>query len=472
MSLDEALSDTGQMTRQKTEILVAPSTRRLSQSVTCQFLACADALLLAGLAAWILFPSARVPAVTDAYAIEAAITIGIIAFLTALFTGAAGFERFASRRALLPGALLASVFGGLAALLGNAEWLYALLAAASLSSAVYVTRILSLIAKSLLERSGRLTRLVAVLSDDPARMEAVKRSLSERPDISVVFTGTPADLAPLDMLVRKNHLDEIVLADAWAQPEQVSLLADLPVTLVQVAPDILPHRRPTRLTWGKTRFDGPWNAPALVLSQPPLKGWNAAAKRIIDFSGAVAAMLLLGIPMLLVALAIRLESPGPALFVQERVGFRNKRFRMYKFRSMRNDRADSTGALLTQPNDPRVTKVGSFIRRTSIDELPQVLNVLLGDMSLVGPRPHPLAAKAGGVLYDDLIPNFYSRYRMKPGITGLAQVSGLRGNTETEKSLTDRFAKDVEYADAWTPALDIVIIFRTVKHLFEPTNAF
>ena len=119
-----------------------------------------------------------------------------------------------------------------------------------------------------------------------------------------------------------------------------------------------------------------------------------------------------------------------------------------------------------------VREVGAFMRRSSADELPQIFNVLMGDMSLVGPRPHPKGAKAGAVLYDDLIPNFYSRYRMKPGITGLAQINGLRGNTETEQHLIDRFGTDLQYAAEWTPFLDIAIILRTVSHLAKGTNAF
>jgi lipopolysaccharide/colanic/teichoic acid biosynthesis glycosyltransferase len=224
--------------------------------------------------------------------------------------------------------------------------------------------------------------------------------------------------------------------------------------------------------WGRKRIFGSWDAPASVIATPPLQGWNAAVKRSMDIAGSLMALLLFGPVIVIVGILIRLESAGPALFVQERVGFRNKTFRMYKLRSMRSEMADKNGAQLTLRDDPRVTRIGAFIRRTSIDELPQLFNVLLGDMSLVGPRPHPKAAKAGTVLYDDLIPNFYSRYRMKPGITGLAQVNGLRGNTETEQHLIDRFGSDLQYAAEWTPLLDVAIILRTAVHVFTSTNAY
>jgi exopolysaccharide biosynthesis polyprenyl glycosylphosphotransferase len=224
--------------------------------------------------------------------------------------------------------------------------------------------------------------------------------------------------------------------------------------------------------WGRKVVFGPWSAPAATIAVPPLRGWRGIAKRVTDIVGASCGIVLLSPVLLACAVAIKLESPGPILFSQERAGYRNKPFRMLKFRSMYTTQADATGSKLTARDDPRVTKVGAFLRRTSADELPQLFNVLTGDMSLVGPRPHPKGAKAGASLYDDLIPNFYSRYRMKPGITGLAQVSGLRGNTETEQHLIDRFRLDLEYASQWTPLVDIAIIVRTVVHLWKGTNAF
>lgn len=200
--------------------------------------------------------------------------------------------------------------------------------------------------------------------------------------------------------------------------------------------------------------------------------WPAAIKRCVDFTGAAIALILLSPLLLAVAAAVRLESPGPALFKQVRFGYAGRPFLMWKFRSMSNQMADPTGSRLTDRNDSRVTRVGRFIRATSIDELPQLVNILFGSLSIVGPRPHPAGAKANGVLYDVLIPNFKSRYRARPGLTGLAQCEGLRGNTDTEEALLKRFEKDIEYVERWTLLLDVKIVFKTALHLVKGENAF
>jgi lipopolysaccharide/colanic/teichoic acid biosynthesis glycosyltransferase len=444
----------------------APTARaRLSQSTTCQLLAAGEAVFIAiVIALAVRRPTAALSA--NGFWIESlCVGAALFIFSVTLLSGASFYDRFSQFKTFVPTGLAAALVAvGVAALAGAGDRL-GLLCGAAAGAAAVVVRVLTVSIRAGLERQGRLGRLVAVAGTDIGDIQTCIHSLRRRQDVHIVFIGSPASLLEFDALARRGMLDEIVLADATATPEQVSRLADLAVTLVQRMPEGFPAAV-------DARRDGAWNMPAVILCQPPLRGWNAAIKRIIDIAGALAALAFLGIPMLAVAIIIRLESPGPAIFVQERVGFRNARFRMYKFRSMRNDQADATGSRLTLRDDPRVTKFGNFIRGTSIDELPQILNVLKGDMSLVGPRPHPLAAKAGGVLYDELIPNFYSRYRMKPGITGLAQAAGLRGNTETEESLIVRFGKDVEYANTWTPTLDIAVIIRTIIHLAGRKNAF
>jgi lipopolysaccharide/colanic/teichoic acid biosynthesis glycosyltransferase len=202
------------------------------------------------------------------------------------------------------------------------------------------------------------------------------------------------------------------------------------------------------------------------------RGWAFAAKRTVDIVGAVLGLILLSPLLILVAVAIKAESPGPVIFRQERFGRGGRPFMILKFRSMRNETADPTGSRLTSRNDSRVTRVGRIIRATSIDELPQLVNVLLGQLSLVGPRPHPQGAKAGNVLYGDLIANFNARYRVMPGLTGLAQSVGLRGNTDTEDKLIDRFHMDMTYANGWSFWLDIRILFVTVYQLALRKNAF
>lgn len=202
------------------------------------------------------------------------------------------------------------------------------------------------------------------------------------------------------------------------------------------------------------------------------RGWAFVAKRTVDIIGAISGLILLSPLLFLVAVAIKLESPGPVIFRQERFGRGGRPFMILKFRSMRNEAADPTGSRLTSRNDSRVTRVGKIIRTTSIDELPQLVNVLRGQLSLVGPRPHPQGAKAGEVLYGELIANFNARYRVMPGLTGLAQSVGLRGNTDTEDKLIDRFHMDMTYANGWSFWLDIRILFATVYQLALRKNAF
>lgn len=194
-------------------------------------------------------------------------------------------------------------------------------------------------------------------------------------------------------------------------------------------------------------------------------------KRFLDVIVAGTAVVALSPLLIATAFAIRLESRGPAFFIQSRIGRDNRLFPMYKFRSMFTEKCDADAAELTQRNDVRVTRVGNFIRRTSIDELPQLFNVLKGDMSIVGPRPHALSAKAADKLYWDVDPRYRHRHSMKPGITGLAQVRGHRGNTERTEDLTNRLQADLEYLANWSIWSDISIIFQTLGVL-RHDNAF
>ncbi len=209
----------------------------------------------------------------------------------------------------------------------------------------------------------------------------------------------------------------------------------------------------------------------LVLSRGPLNLANRFQKRSLDLILGLVALFFLAPLMALTAIAIKLESPGPVLFRQVRVGQGNRQFMMYKFRSMRVDATDSDGKQSTQRADPRITRVGNFIRRTSIDELPQLFNVLRGSMSIVGPRPHALGSLAGDSLFWETSAHYWVRHALKPGITGLAQIRGYRGATATVDDLNKRVRADLEYVSNWSMANDFLIILRTFRVMVHK-NAF
>lgn len=209
----------------------------------------------------------------------------------------------------------------------------------------------------------------------------------------------------------------------------------------------------------------------LVVTTGPLRLQDRILKRLLDLAIVLPACLLLAPVLIIVAIVIKLESKGPVLFKQDRIGRDNHIFPVYKFRSMYTDMCDAAATQLTQRVDPRVTRVGALIRRTSIDELPQLFNIIRGDMSVVGPRPHPLSAKAADKLYWDVDPRYRHRHVIKPGLTGLAQVRGYRGNTERYEDLTNRLAADLEYAAHWSLSGDLQIILKTLSVLVH-NNAY
>lgn len=211
----------------------------------------------------------------------------------------------------------------------------------------------------------------------------------------------------------------------------------------------------------------------LSLKDRPISDWSALLKRAEDLAIAIPIVIVL-LPLLgLIALAIKLESNGPVLFVQERLGFNNNLIKVYKFRSMYVEQTDAHADQQTQRHDPRVTRVGRWIRRTSLDELPQLFNVIQGSMSVVGPRPHALNTKAGGLLFQEAVDAYASRHRVKPGITGWAQCNGWRGETDHVHKLVKRVEHDLYYIDHWSLILDLLVLLKTAKILLsQQQNAY
>ncbi len=267
----------------------------------------------------------------------------------------------------------------------------------------------------------------------------------------------PAALARLGKLV--GNVDRVIVA--CAADRRASWSAALGGANVPV--ELLVEEMGGLVPLGAGMFGA---MPTLKVAAESLSPEERLLKRLFDIAVASVALVFLLPLFLLVAIVIKLDSPGPVFFRQPRVGRSNRPFRMHKFRSMRSDMHDLTASRLTTGrDDDRVTRVGRFIRATSIDELPQVIDVLLGHMSIVGPRPHALGAKAGGKLYWEVDGDYWRRHSMKPGITGLAQVRGFRGTTFEEEDLRNRLASDLEYVENWSFTGDIWIVLRTFMAL-------
>ena len=219
---------------------------------------------------------------------------------------------------------------------------------------------------------------------------------------------------------------------------------------------------PELLRFAPARVNQFAGQPTIVVAGGPLQFRDRLIKRLFDLIVASVATVLLSPILIGCAVAVRLSGPGPILFRQPRIGKDARPFQIFKFRSMRADMSDHHADRLTSRNDDRVTRVGSFLRRTSLDELPQLLNVLRGDMSIVGPRPHAAAAKAGDSLYWEVDHRYWERHCIKPGMTGLAQVRGHRGATDHHQDLIDRLQSDLEYVSDWSIWRDVRIIFATL----------
>ncbi|OFX01007.1 MAG: undecaprenyl-phosphate glucose phosphotransferase [Alphaproteobacteria bacterium RIFCSPHIGHO2_12_FULL_63_12] len=281
------------------------------------------------------------------------------------------------------------------------------------------------------------------------------------------FTGLPpvGDLRALERAARAGEIDDIVIAMPKLSKEGmtslVNRLSALPVSLA-----ICPSAHWLDHTGGDVvRIGG---APLLTLYRRPLEGWGGVLKTAEDYLVGVPAFLILSPLILLIALAIKLEGKGPVLFKQQRHGFNHKVFKIYKFRTMV---VQEDGDMIAQARakDPRVTRLGAILRRYSLDELPQIFNVLKGDMSLVGPRPHALAHNHQYAL---TIENYSGRHKVKPGMTGWAQVNGYRGETSEKELMAERVRFDLEYIDNWSLWFDIKIMALTFAAVLFPKNAY
>jgi exopolysaccharide biosynthesis polyprenyl glycosylphosphotransferase len=287
---------------------------------------------------------------------------------------------------------------------------------------------------------------------------AVTTNGASEQTLPVPVVGHARDLAAL---IEQHQADEVIIALPEATHQDILTLiseCERGRATIKVFPDVF------QIMAGQVDISDLGGLPLLTLRDIALRGWWRGVKRLMDLVGAAVGLVLTSPLLLFTALLIKMDSPGPAFYVQERMGLDARPFQMLKFRSMRAD-AEKHGPGWTSPGDPRVTRLGNVLRRLNVDELPQLINVLLGEMSLVGPRPErPVYVNQ----FRRSIPRYMDRHRAKAGMTGWAQVNGLRGDT----SIAERTKYDLWYIENWSLLLDIKILIRTFFNLFRSPNAY
>jgi Undecaprenyl-phosphate glucose phosphotransferase len=305
----------------------------------------------------------------------------------------------------------------------------------------------------------RLLAHIASSGDPTVRIVGVFDNRSTRVPKAVAGHPLRGRIADLREFAKTMPVDEVIVAIPWtAEDSLMSIfrqLRCLPLD-VRLAPGPIGYRLLSRPVSHLAQL------PLLHVADRPLDDWGRMLKSLEDRLLGSLILLLITPLMALIALAVKLDSPGPVLFRQKRYGFNNELIEVLKFRTMRTDLCDENGVVSTLANDPRLTRVGGFLRRTSLDELPQFINVLRGDMSIVGPRPHATQTRAGDKLLEEVVAEYSVRHKVKPGITGWAQINGWRGTIDTVEQLRNRVEFDIYYLENWSLMFDFKIIALTL----------
>ncbi len=336
-------------------------------------------------------------------------------------------------------------------------------------------------------RQGRLDRRAVIVGADENGAALIDAIAAQRDtDIQIVGAfddrGDDRSFPAISGLPKLGMVDDLV---EFARRTRVDLVIfSLPISAesrilqmlkkLWVLPlDIRLAAHSNKLRFRPRAYSYIGSVPVLDVFDKPVTDWDVVMKWLFDkIVGSL--MLIAASPLMLIAaIAIKLDSRGPVLFKQKRYGFNNELIEVYKFRSMRVDQCDATATKLVQKDDPRVTRVGRFIRKTSIDELPQLFNVVFkGNLSLVGPRPHAIHAKAENRVYDEAVDGYFARHRVKPGITGWAQINGWRGETDTQEKIQQRVEHDLYYIENWSILFDFYILAATPFALLKTENAY
>jgi len=337
-------------------------------------------------------------------------------------------------------------------------------------------------------REGRLDRRTIIVGSDQSGEQLVK-ALQEQDDSDIDVLGVFDDrndsrayetcagvpkLGKVDDIVefaRRTRVDLVLFAlPISAEARILDMLKKLWVLPV----DIRLSAHTNKLRFRPRSYSYLGEVPTLHVFEAPITDWDLVMKWLFDrVVGSVALLTVLPV-MALVALAIKLDSPGPVLFRQKRFGFNNERIDVFKFRSLYHHQADPTASKVVTKDDARVTRVGRFIRKTSLDELPQLFNVVFkGNLSLVGPRPHAVQAKLQSRLFDEAVDGYFARHRVKPGITGWAQINGWRGEIDDEEKIQKRVEFDLYYIENWSVLSDLYILLKTpLSLLTKNENAY
>jgi Undecaprenyl-phosphate glucose phosphotransferase len=335
-------------------------------------------------------------------------------------------------------------------------------------------------------RNGTMERR-AVIVGGGAEAEGLIRSLEQQPfnDIRIcgifddrderrsppLVAGYPklGNILELIEFARIARIDMLIVSlPMTAETRVLSMLKKLWVLPV----DIRLSAHSNRLRFRPRAYSFIGSVPMLDIFDKPINDWDSVAKRAFDIVFSMVGIILFSPVMAVAAIAIKLESKGPVIFRQKRHGFNNEIIDVYKFRSMYIDQCDPTARNAVVKNDPRVTRVGRFIRKTSIDELPQFFNALFGSLSLVGPRPHAVSAQSHNKLYHEVVDGYFARHRVKPGVTGWAQINGWRGEIDSDEKIRMRTEYDLAYIENWSLWFDLKILLLTPVRLLNTENAY
>ena len=336
-------------------------------------------------------------------------------------------------------------------------------------------------------RDGRLTRRTVIVGGGEAGdslIAAIEKQKDSDVRILGLFDDRSDERAPSASLgykklgtvddfiqfARRTRVDLVIFSlPISAEGRILQMLKKLWVLPV----DIRLSAHSNKLRFRPRSYSYIGTVPVIDVFDRPIADWDVVMKWLFDKIVGTLALIAAAPLMALIAVAIKLDSRGPVLFNQKRYGFNNDLIDVYKFRSMYTEAADPTASKLVTKNDPRVTRVGRIIRKASLDELPQLFNVVFkGNLSLVGPRPHAVNAKAQARLYDEAVDGYFARHRVKPGVTGWAQIHGWRGETDTEEKIRRRVEFDLYYIENWSVLLDLYIVAMTPFALLKTENAY